>query len=72
MCSLSQVADFDRPICRRIGASRANRLLAHARFLDRIAQIHATTTRTVGICDGVAPLVAAGILDDVSVTTNDA
>jgi len=46
--------------------------LADARFLDRIAQIHATTTWTVGICNGVALLVAAGILDDVSVTTNDA
>lgn len=44
--------------------------LADATFLGWIAQLHATATWTVGICNGVALLAAAGILDGVSVTTN--
>ena len=35
-----------------------------------IAQVHATATWTVGICNGVGLLAAAGVLDGVSVTTN--
>jgi len=44
--------------------------LADSGFLGWIAHMHATTTWTVGICNGVALLAAAGILDGVSVTTN--
>src|SRR2546427_13243541 len=44
--------------------------LADLRFLGWIAQMHGTATWTVGICNGVALLAAAGILDGVSVTTN--
>ena len=32
--------------------------------------MHATTTWTVGICNGVALLAAAGVLTDCTVTTN--
>jgi len=46
-----------------------------ATLLDRdllgwIRGVHATTTWTVGICNGVAILAAAGVLDGAAVTTN--
>jgi putative intracellular protease/amidase len=44
--------------------------LAEPGLLDWIARMHATTTWTVGICNGVALLAAAGILGGVRVTTN--
>ncbi|OMC15481.1 DJ-1/PfpI family protein [Mycobacterium sp. SP-6446] len=44
--------------------------LADPGLLGWLARMHAATTWTVGICNGVALLAAAGILDGVSVTTN--
>lgn len=44
--------------------------LSDQRLLGWVARMHATTTWTVGICNGVALLAAAGILDGVTVTTN--
>jgi len=52
------------------GGPGVSAALADPRLLGWIAQMHATTTWTVGICNGVALLAAAGILDGVSVTTN--
>jgi putative intracellular protease/amidase len=44
--------------------------LADLKLRSWIAQMHTTATWTIGICNGVALLAAAGILDGVSVTTN--
>ncbi|MCX7587757.1 DJ-1/PfpI family protein [Phenylobacterium sp. 58.2.17] len=39
-------------------------------ILDFIRAAHATSTWTVGVCNGVEVLAAAGVLDGVEVTTN--
>ncbi len=52
------------------GGPGVSTALADPGLLDWIARMHATTTWTVGICNGVALLAAAGILHGVSVTTN--
>jgi putative intracellular protease/amidase len=44
--------------------------LADRSLLRWIADLHATTSWTVGICNGVALLAAAGALDGKTVTTN--
>jgi transcriptional regulator GlxA family with amidase domain len=44
--------------------------LADPSLLGWIARLHATTTWTVGICNGVALLAAAGVLDGRIATTN--
>jgi putative intracellular protease/amidase len=44
--------------------------LADPPLLDWIARLHATATWTVGICNGVALLAAAGVLDGRTATTN--
>lgn len=44
--------------------------IADARLLGWITQVQATATWTLGVCNGVALLAAAGVLDGVSVTTN--
>ena len=52
------------------GGPGVSAALADPGVLDWIAQMHATTTWTIGICNGVALLAAAGILHRVTVTTN--
>jgi putative intracellular protease/amidase len=44
--------------------------LADPSLLDWITRVHATATWTVGICNGVALLAAAGVLDGRTATTN--
>ncbi|MCW2833499.1 MAG: 4-methyl-5(B-hydroxyethyl)-thiazole [Nocardioides sp.] len=44
--------------------------MTDAELCSWIADAHATATWTVGICNGVGLLAAAGVLDGVSVTTN--
>jgi transcriptional regulator GlxA family with amidase domain len=44
--------------------------MGDAAFLDALARLHATATLTVGICNGVALLAAAGVLAGRTVTTN--
>jgi putative intracellular protease/amidase len=44
--------------------------LADPSLLDWITRLHATTTWTVGICNGVALLAAAGVLHGRTATTN--
>jgi putative intracellular protease/amidase len=39
-------------------------------LLDTIRRLHATSTWTVGICNGVELLGAAGVIDGLEVTTN--
>jgi putative intracellular protease/amidase len=50
-----------------LGVSRA---LVDAHLLDHLRRLHETTTWTFGICNGVALLAAAGVLDGAEVTTN--
>ncbi|MGY4868233.1 DJ-1/PfpI family protein [Mycolicibacterium elephantis] len=52
------------------GGPGVERLLANDRFLDRLAALHATTTWTVGICNGVGLLGAAGLVEGRRVATN--
>jgi putative intracellular protease/amidase len=44
--------------------------LADEAFLAELSRLHATATWTVGICNGVALLAAAGVLKGRTVTTN--
>lgn len=44
--------------------------LADPELLAWIGRVHTTTTWTIGICNGVALLAAAGVLDGISATTN--
>ncbi len=44
--------------------------LHHAQLLAAIARLHATSTWTIGICNGVELLGAAGAINGLQVTTN--
>ncbi len=44
--------------------------LKNTELLDTIRRLHATSTWTVGICNGVELLGAAGVIDGKEVTTN--
>jgi putative intracellular protease/amidase len=52
------------------GGPGVDAFLADQEVLAWVRQMHAGTTWTVGICNGVAILAAAGILEGKTVTTN--
>jgi transcriptional regulator GlxA family with amidase domain len=52
------------------GGPGVTKALNEPALLDTIRRLHASSTWTIGICNGVELLGAAGIIDDKEVTTN--